>query len=152
MTLSNYHSDVSGISFYTYLPKIMPYFSYTVLHPSTIKMPLSHHKNVRFNPGIHAFIALLFHCLAYSRLGLIRTPEGFWAALPRPVTLFVCADHPSCYRDPESRWKCNSDCWLLTLIFCHNFWLKFYVFSMFWFYTFLSFWFFYCYETVLKMR
>ena len=58
-------------------PKITSHFSYMALHSPTIKGSLPYYKNVRFNYCIDSLIALLSHCLAYSRLGLIRTPEEF---------------------------------------------------------------------------
>ena len=98
-------------------PKITPHFPYTTLYSPTIKGPLPHYEKVRFNSDTNAHTTLLSHCLAYSRLGLICTPEGFWVASPRPVTLVSL--HRSLELLSMSRTEVIEQFWLL--VACPNF-------------------------------
>ncbi|GFY96586.1 hypothetical protein Acr_11g0008920 [Actinidia rufa] len=57
-------------------------------------------------------------------LGLISTPEGFRAASPQPLFLFVCAGRPLIFRGPVPRNPSNIDCWLLAQISTTTVWRR----------------------------
>ena len=79
--------------------RISPWTPYAALHSLSIKKSLPHHKNIWFNYCIDSLMALLSYYLVYIRLGLIRTPEEFWAASLRSVMFVHLRRSPELYRD-----------------------------------------------------